>query len=309
MESVGTKLRHARQAQGRTLEQVNSGTRISVKILAAIEADDLSCFSSAFLYKSFARQFAENVKLDYSELASAVHATAERIPAPRIPGQGTTEAPKVAALPLGRKENSRLFYSITSFGVVLIACSGLYAVWQKSKVTLPLQWQHVIERVHLLDRSSAADPQDTRRAAMKTSQTVTEQGTVGGASAPVSQDEARSSQAQAGFTLELSATEPAWLSIIADGKPSFNGILEKAETKILEGHHTARIRTGNAGGVEVVFNGKPLGALGRRGQIRTVLFTKNNYEVLHSTGQVSRVEFIQNAELKLPFGPELSPVF
>src|SRR5690242_16151448 len=81
MQSVGPKLRHAREAQGRTLEQVNSSTRIAVKILEAIEADDLSCISSAFLYKSFARQFAADVGLDYSELASSVEATAQQIPA------------------------------------------------------------------------------------------------------------------------------------------------------------------------------------------------------------------------------------
>ncbi len=308
MESVGPKIRHAREAQGRTLEQVNSSTRISVKVLEAIEADDLSCFTSAFLYKSFARQFAEDVGLIYSELTSAVHATAERIPPPRIPGQGTNEAPKVAALPLGRRENSRLFYSITSFGVALIACSGLYAVWQKSKVSLPSHWQQMIQRVHLLDRSSAADVQDVRHPATKSTQTATQEGTVH-ESAPIPQEKADPNETQAGFTLQLSATEPAWLSIIADGKPSFNGILEKAETKILEGHRTARIRTGNAGGVEVVFNGKPLGALGRRGQIRTVLFTKNNYEVLHAPGHVSVVEFTQTAELKLPLEAERFPAF
>ncbi len=307
MESVGPKLRHAREAQGRTLEEINSGTRISVKILQAIEADDLSSFSSAFLYKSFARQFAEAVGLDYSELSSSVNATAERIPAPRMPGQGTSEAPKVAALPLGRKENSRLFYSITSFGVVLIACSGLYAAWQKSKVSFPLHWQHVVERVHFTSRPTAV-AQDARQAATKASPTSAVE-SAASASEPAEQQKLQSNETESGFTLQLSATEPAWLSIIADGKPSFNGILEKAETKILEGHRTARIRTGNAGGVQVVFNGKPLGVLGRRGQIRTVLFTKNNYEVLHGPGHVSLVGFTQTAELKLPLDPEPSLEF
>jgi cytoskeleton protein RodZ len=309
MQSVGPKLRHAREAQRRTLEQVNSSTRISVKVLEAIEADDLSSISSAFLYKSFARQFAADVGLDYSsELASSVEVTAERIPAPRIPGQGTTHAPKVAALPLGRKENSRMFYSITSFGVVVVACSGLYAAWQKSKVSFPMHWQDIVQRVRFANRVPTVGRQDTRQSAAKTSQNPAEDGTFS-ASAPIPQDKAESNEAQAGFTLELSATEPAWLSIIADGKPSFNGILEKAETKVLQGHHTARIRTGNAGGVEVVFNGKPLGALGPRGQIRTVLFTRDNYEVLHRPGHVSLVEFTQTAELKLPLDAERLPEF
>jgi cytoskeletal protein RodZ len=303
MQSVGPKLRQAREAQGRTLEQVNSSTRISLKVLEAIEADDLSCISSAFLYKSFTRQFAQDVGLDYSELAATVNATAERIPAPRIPGEGTTQAPKVAALPLGRKENSRLFYSITAFGVVLVACSGLYAVWQKSKVSWPMHRQHALQKV---ERRKPPFTVDRQTAVINTSQTPEE---ANSASALITKNDAEPGEAQTGFTLELSATEPAWLSIVADGKPSFRGILEKAETKILEGHHTARIRTGNAGGVKVVFNGKPLGALGPRGQIRTVLFTKNNYEVLHGPGRVSLVEFTQSAELKLPLDFQRDPVF
>lgn len=303
MQSVGPKLRQAREAQGRTLEQVNSSTRISVKILEAIEADDLGRLSSAFMYKSFARQFAQDVGLDFSELASSVNVTAERIPAPRMPGQETTHPPKIAPLPVGRKENARLFYSITSFGVVLVACSGLYAVWQKSKASLATHSYHAVQKARFAKPPSTID----RQAEVKRSQAPEYANSLTG-NAPT-QDRGQLKETRAGFTLELSATEPAWLSIIADGKPSFRGILEKAETKVLEGHRTARIRTGNAGGVNVVFNGKSLGALGPRGQIRTVLFTKNNYEVLQAPSRVSLVVFTQSAELRLPLDFERDPVF
>jgi cytoskeletal protein RodZ len=303
MQSVGPKLRQARQAQGRTLEQVHSSTRIAVRVLEAIEADDLSCISSPFLYKSFTRQFAEDVGLDYSELAAGVSKAAERMPAPRMPGQEATQSPKIAPLPIGRKENARLFYSITSFGVVLVACSGLYAVWQKAKTSSQTHSQHAVQKVQFTKPPSTID----RQAEVKAGQTSEDTNPLIGDA--LTQNKAQPNQTHAGFTLELSATEPAWLSIIADGKPSFRGILEKAETKILEGHRTARIRTGNAGGVNVVFNGKPLGTLGRRGQIRTVLFTKNNYEVLQGPSQVSLIGFTQSAELKLPLEFEQGPVF
>jgi cytoskeleton protein RodZ len=303
MQSVGPKLRHAREAQGRTLEQVHSITRIPVKILEAIEADDLGCLSSAFMYKSFTRQFAQDVGLDYSELASSVNAAAERIPAPRMPGQETTHPPKIAPLPVGRKENARLFYSIASFGVVLVACSGLYAVWQKSKASLPTHSQQAVQKAQFAKPSSTI----RRQAQIRRSQTPDAASSLI-RKAPT-QDKAEPNETAAGFTLELSATERAWLSIIADGKPSFRGILEKAETKVLEGHRTARIRTGNAGGVKVVFNGNPLGAVGPRGQIRTVLFTKNNYEVLQAPSRVSLVVFSRSAELKLPLDFARDPVF
>jgi hypothetical protein len=98
------------------------------------------------------------------------------------------------------------------------------------------------------------------------------------------------------FYVQLSAIERTWLSIVADGKETFSGVLDASQTKVLEGHESARIRTGNAGGLNVTFNGKDIGTLGPRGTVRTVVFTKNNYEVLPSAARVALTAFIQNAE-------------
>jgi hypothetical protein len=78
--------------------------------------------------------------------------------------------------------------------------------------------------------------------------------------------------------LELSATEPSWLSMTSDGKAAYNGMLEATATKTLDSHDRARIRMGNAGAVNVLFNGKSLGALGKRGQVRTIEFTVAGYK-------------------------------
>jgi hypothetical protein len=56
------------------------------------------------------------------------------------------------------------------------------------------------------------------------------------------------------------------------------------QTKSFNGKDTAQIRTANAGGVNVIFNGRALGPLGRRGQARTVVFTKSGYEVVQGVG-------------------------
>src|SRR5207248_10499537 len=56
-----------------------------------------------------------------------------------------------------------------------------------------------------------------------------------------------------GFHVEVAAVERTWLSITADDKEVYSGVLDVAETKELEGHNSARIRTGNAGGVNVLF--------------------------------------------------------
>jgi hypothetical protein len=94
--------------------------------------------------------------------------------------------------------------------------------------------------------------------------------------APAAQPEADN----APIHIELSARQRTWLSISADGKTTYAGVLDVSETKVLESKETATIRTANAGGVDIVFNGRSLGSLGRRGQSRTFVFTKSGYEVV-----------------------------
>jgi len=84
--------------------------------------------------------------------------------------------------------------------------------------------------------------------------------------------------------IELSAIEPTWLSISADGKTTYSGTLAAMQTKSFNGKDSAQIRTANAGGVNVIFNGRALGPLGRRGQARTIVFTKSGYEVVRGLG-------------------------
>ena len=45
------------------------------------------------------------------------------------------------------------------------------------------------------------------------------------------------------------------------------------------GLDAARMTVGNAGGIEVRLNGKPIGPIGKSGQVRVVVFTPDNFEV------------------------------
>lgn len=86
--------------------------------------------------------------------------------------------------------------------------------------------------------------------------------------------------------IELSAIQTTWLSISADGKTTYSGTLGAMKTMSFDGKETAQIRTANAGGVNIIFNGRALGPLGRRGQSRTFVFTKGGYEVVQGLGNL-----------------------
>jgi hypothetical protein len=80
--------------------------------------------------------------------------------------------------------------------------------------------------------------------------------------------------------LSLSATEKTWLSITSNGKKIFSGILEPSQSKTLTGAEDATLKVGNAGGIEVLWNGKSIGPIGPRGQVRTVQFTPEKFRIL-----------------------------
>jgi cytoskeleton protein RodZ len=80
--------------------------------------------------------------------------------------------------------------------------------------------------------------------------------------------------------LNLSATEKTWLSITSEGKNIFSGILEPSQTKTLRASDRAKMKVGNAGGLDVRLNGKPIGPIGSRGQVREILFTPENFHIL-----------------------------
>lgn len=265
MESVGQKLRAIRLQQGLSLEDISAKTRLSKKNLQAIENDDLSLAGSSFFYKSFVRQFAQHLKLDYQQIAPAVEELARTLPEPLMPGQsgcGVT-LPSVPALRSPRPKLLRWLYSFSSLLAMLVVCSTLYSAWQNSRsrlqTSLSVLAQSLMHR-SFQEGSGAKTPVPEKREI---------------AADPV----AAAAPSGAPFRVELSAIERTWLSIVADGQETFTGILEPADTKVLEGHDTARVCTGNAGGLNVVYNGKAIGSLGPRGQVRTVVFTRTGYEM------------------------------
>jgi len=82
-------------------------------------------------------------------------------------------------------------------------------------------------------------------------------------------------------TVELAATEPTWVSFIdAGGKKLFVGLLEPGQTRTVKVSADAVLRTGNAAGLVLHFNGKPVGPIGYAGQVRQVDFKDGTYQIV-----------------------------
>jgi cytoskeletal protein RodZ len=322
MKSVGTLLRDARIKKGYTLEDINARTRISLKNLNAIESDDLSKISSPFTYRSFVKQFAEMIGVDYTTLALDVQTASTTMPEVLVPGQEEELFVRPHQFrQVKPKRNLTWVYRTASIAAIAGVISG-YLIWRNGGIEAkePASTLPAASEVMTPTPSSAEQPVRTGQVSMSTpapirgaapAETSSEPGLTPKAPAPGTEQllppdsgrmvshESRRARVQtvsqnllrpfpapapeasdATIHIELSAIEPTWLSILSDGKTTYTGVLEAMQTKVFDGKETARIRTANAGGVNIIFNGKALGPLGRHGQTRTFVFTKSGYEVV-----------------------------
>jgi cytoskeleton protein RodZ len=298
MNSVGAILRTERERQGRETAEIAEELCITQRYLRAIEQDDLKNLPGTFFYKSFIKQYAAILGVDEKLIQAGVAAlTAAEDPLP-LPGGDTRytngnsvgHAPGpppdanpsslpaaiengLAAVrrldPIVRDGNRRYFperrmgVSLAALAAVLLGCSGFYAWWNKAP------------------RSSA--PAGSPSAETSAASLFRASAQPSGVPAGTASVDVTTSTGPDGLNhvvLHLSATEKTWLSITSDGKQVFSGILQPSETKTLTGLEVAKMKVGNAGGIEVLWNGKPIGPIGPRGQVREVLFTPDNFQIL-----------------------------
>jgi cytoskeleton protein RodZ len=300
MPSVGQQLRQAREKSGVNIEQVARDTRIRAAYLEALESDDRSVLPGDFFYRSFVRQYASFLGLNpaqlEAELAPMVESSSTNT-LMRVPQPATAPDPEIQRMRetlLNRPEDQQS--AINRFGktwtvivALLILGSGGYFAWQQMQQAPPPAPVTIAEPTPRPDApASPVTEPATTQTADNAATPVTEAVTTPPASpvaatpGPASSEPATATAltpAGAGVNrVTVTAKEDTWMRITADGKRVFGGTLPAGEARLLEASN-ALLWLGNAGTVEVTLNGKSIGAIGPRGQIRNVLVNPTGFEI------------------------------
>lgn len=263
MTSVGATLRSAREGQRREISEIAESLCIAQRYLCAIEEDDLKNLPGTFFYKSFVRQYAAALGVAEREIQAGIDSLTRVEPEPLLPGQAAPARqppgplrpldPVVETVNREYLTDRRIGGAVAALGAVILGCSSFYTWWSrppKPKVT--------VQPARAAVENPAPAP----------------------AAVPAASTAETSSDELGALELSLSATERTWLSITSEGKQVFSGILQPGETKTLSGLEAARMKVGNAGGLEIRWNGKPVGPIGPSGQVRTIVFTPDNLQIV-----------------------------
>jgi len=284
MASAGEKLRRERLRRHMELSQIAGELKISARLLEAIEDEKFERLPGAIFTKSFVRQYARFLGLDEEELVNEVQVVIEspfaiqtlleaepadiRAPLIHVPPVEAWES-------LREKRFSKLSWlsaAATVIGAMLL-CSIIYSQWQpgpQQAVALPQTTEPPRPPATVVQSAPTPDPAAPPPAA-----------------SPAPSDTPSASAAENGESInsaavrvELTAKEKVWISARADGKVLFSGMLTENETRTVEANDKLLLRVGNAGALDVTLNGKSLGALGAKGQPRTVQFTSGGFQTV-----------------------------
>ncbi|HEY7405774.1 MAG TPA: RodZ domain-containing protein [Candidatus Angelobacter sp.] len=280
MGVFGDRLRREREMRGITLDEITESTKIARRHLEALEGEHFDQLPGGVFNKGFVRAYARFLGLDEDQAVADYSAAANEQPEPedKFPLE-IHEEPNRELNP--RRSRLPLAFAVAALMGVLVG----YFFWLKSKPHSPEPAQTTGTQAVA---PAAASPEPSKTSTpIRTAPAVAEQTPVTPAS-PVRPEKQPQSQAQPAavqaanqapkkpaektFVILVRAREDAWVSIVADGRSVMQRVLIANKNKMVKAGKQVVLRTGNAGGIDVLFNGKPLGALGNENEPRTLTF-------------------------------------
>jgi hypothetical protein len=212
-------------------------------------------------------------------------------------------------LPEMRREPSGEHRTVWAVGLLifaLVSCSGIYALWQHTQEGEPLQQAALIpEPVAEIEPPAdpiqepaaeiavaeppLAEPEPAKPEPAKpqlvSAQEISEATRLKippeprpaePPPAPAAVPSPKSNR----IVVEVAASEKVWVRMTAGRQTVFRGMLGAQERKSFEGVERTRVLVGDAGAVDIIWNGKSVGPVGRSGQMRVIEFTPDTFQIL-----------------------------
>ena len=262
MTSIGETLRRERLQKGLELQQVSESTKIGTRMLQAMEQNDFSKLPGGVFTRSFVKQYAVALGLNPAAMEEQLKFLPTGIEEP-VKNEGRKDV-----IPENKHYSLSEYNSATNSGGILIS-----AFWVLAAMAVTGLVYYMINRPQ-----SAAVAQAPAPIAQKTETIPAE---TPSAAEPVAENQpAAVAPSSSPLQVTLNATDDAWVSITADGKSQFVGVMKAGEKKDFEASQKVKLVAGNAGALDIFFNGKPIDAIGPKGQVRVVDFTPEGAHVV-----------------------------
>jgi cytoskeleton protein RodZ len=265
--SFGEQLRLAREARGISLREISEQTRISMRYLEAIEANDFKRLPGGIFNRSFVRAYAKYIGFDEKE---AVEAYAREM---REQGEAPDEQPSISHRPQvytdGGSTRSPLVTLLLTILILSILSLGVYAAlhWWQRRQAAP---------------AGGANTTPTAEAP----RTGPTQSGASPASSTTGVTTSSSPQTNiTGFNVQIKAVgELVWMRVYTDDeskKSAFAGNLQADETKEFTPERSIRVQCAKdkPGSLQIIINGRQANVpFNMKGSLAEMTVNREDYE-------------------------------
>jgi hypothetical protein len=243
MPALGDEFRSAREARGLSLSDVAERLHIRSVYLAAIEDEDWKAIGAPVYIRGFMRTYARFLGIDAEDAVARFSTSAGAAAAATTAPARVDDRPKIRTSSGERRSPSVLAILAVLVAVAVVAYVGYaYMSGAKSPGT-PVAL-------------ASADGGDAPVATDSPTETI--------GAAPVPTIRPTPAVHKRGLSVRI--TQTSWLRITIDGTVATEGTFPPGTAKSFTGN-VADVRAGNAGGVELAVNGRPVGSLGASGDV------------------------------------------
>jgi len=241
--TLGSMIEEARKATGFSLAELASATNIRATVLNQIEKDDFSNCGGHTYARGHIRNIAIALKADQAEFLR-VFDEEQGI-------EARTMSELLVENSIMQRPNDKPKISLKSLLIISIACLGIAGVMQIVLSNISMN-QKVNPIVEVSESSSPVVTQSPTTAPSKQNSYST--GT--------------------GVTVIINAArDKSWLFVSdASGRTLFSGQISQGAIRTFTSDQRLDIKVGNAGGVDLVVNGKSVESIGADGEVVSVSY-------------------------------------
>lgn len=250
MDMVGNLLATERKKKGLEIVDVEQATGIRSAYLQALENGHYDSLPGEVYVKGFIRNYGNYLGLDGSHL---VHLYSDSIRENNRVTEFESAQVKQPSRLAGR-QTWKIFSTVLVFLLLAASAWGIY-IWQKSNVAKP----------------SPVPARQTQTGVSSTTPIPTSPAPFA-SNTPVQPVQAVVIPQKA-LVLVAKFNDRCWTSVIADGKAVFEGIPRIGDSLTWEADRQLTANFGNAGAVELVLNGQPVGKIGEKGDVVVKTFS------------------------------------
>ncbi len=268
METVGKYLKRERDLRNISLKEISTATKIRENLLKAIEEDRHDLLPTPVFVKGFLIAYGKHIGIDPSDVVLRYEGDLKEI-------HGYEEQGPPAQQKKGWNRGFLVGTIILLVGIGVI----IFNPWRESKdkgehsparvEETPVVQEEISPPPVVPKQEETAPPieetisiEEAPPAETQLAERMSEPKEIGGGS----------------LTLQIQAVEETWIALQVDSDLPQEITLRAGETFSQRAGEHIKLKIGNAGGVNVTFNGKPLGPLGDPGRIVRLSLTQKGYE-------------------------------